>query len=124
MGEGIGIYLDLWLERSSGAGNQQSKTRNQKSEMIRARLRVDPEHTERLATVASFRTWRGSRASVAESPKSDMAPSVSRGNRMGPHSPTVSMVSRAHSGVDIFPPFAEEHERPAFLSSGAVRDTS
>ena len=36
-----------------------------------ARLRVDLRHTERLATVASFRTWRGSRASVAQSPKSD-----------------------------------------------------
>ena len=32
----------------------------------------DLRHTERLATVASFRTWRGSRASVAQGPKSDI----------------------------------------------------
>jgi len=32
----------------------------------------DLRHTERLVTVASFRTWRGSRTSVAQSPKSDM----------------------------------------------------
>jgi len=31
----------------------------------------DLRHTERLVTVASFRTWRGSRTSVAQSPKSD-----------------------------------------------------
>src|SRR6266568_4921616 len=43
---------------------------------------------------------------------------------MGPRSPTLGMVSRAYFGVDIFPPFAEEPKRLAFLSSGALRDTS
>jgi hypothetical protein len=38
-----------------------------------ARLRVDLRRPERPATVASFRTWRDSRASVAQSPKSDIA---------------------------------------------------
>ena len=50
----------------------ESKIQNLKSKINWARLRVDLRHTERLATVASFRTWRGSRASVAQSPKSDM----------------------------------------------------
>jgi hypothetical protein len=40
-------------------------------------------HTERLVTVASFRTWRGSRASVAQSPKPDIR--ICRGGELRAH---------------------------------------
>ncbi len=54
-------------------------------------------HTERLVTVASFRTWRGSRTSVAQNPKSDMLRLLKRASALCKCS---SMVARTAMRVD------------------------
>ena len=71
----------------------------------------DLRHTERLVTVASFRTWRGSRTSVAQSPKSDIVAPAPRDAT----SKLNFMVTRAAGVVD---PLKEKVKPPTSFALG------